>query len=73
MNYKNFIFDFLNYENAQIPIDDASAACGFIGIKPTTTKGQMMRAVLESLVFQIYDLYSVYKTESKLYSKSFIR
>ncbi|XP_065206995.1 putative glycerol kinase 5 isoform X2 [Planococcus citri] len=61
------------FSGLQIPINDASATSGFIGIKQSTSKSQMVRAVLESIVFQIYDLYSVYKSESKLHSKSFIR
>lgn len=36
-----------------VPINDENAASGFIGIKPTTKKSTLVRAVLESIVFRI--------------------
>ncbi|XP_044734966.1 putative glycerol kinase 5 isoform X2 [Chrysoperla carnea] len=41
------------------PINDLEAASGFIGIKPTTTKECMVRAVLESIVFRLVQLLQV--------------
>ncbi|KAK9891060.1 hypothetical protein WA026_013386 [Henosepilachna vigintioctopunctata] len=35
------------------PFNDAKAASGFIGIKPTTTSDQMALAVLESITFRV--------------------
>lgn len=35
------------------PINDQKAACGFIGINPSTENPHLVRAVLESLVFRV--------------------
>ncbi|KAJ8963301.1 hypothetical protein NQ318_018770 [Aromia moschata] len=45
------------------PINDEKAATGFVGIKPTTTKEHMVRAVLESIVFRIALAYDLLKNE----------
>ncbi|XP_026320540.1 putative glycerol kinase 5 [Hyposmocoma kahamanoa] len=46
------------------PYNDGSAASGFIGMKPTTTKSHLVRAVLESLAFRTAQLYSCVQAET---------
>ncbi|CAH0590245.1 unnamed protein product [Chrysodeixis includens] len=39
------------------PYNDGTAASGFVGMKPSTTKAHLVRAVLESLAFRTAQLY----------------
>ncbi|CAG2060370.1 unnamed protein product [Timema podura] len=48
----------------QAPINDYQAAAGFIGLKPTTSKHHMVRAILESLVFRVVQLYDTLQQEA---------
>lgn len=41
----------------QTPINDDNACCAFIGIRPETSKAQMIRAMLESIAFRIYQIW----------------
>ncbi|CAL1676357.1 unnamed protein product [Lasius platythorax] len=41
------------FSGLQAPINDYTAATGFLGIKPTTKKEHIVRSLLESLVFRI--------------------
>ncbi|XP_072388160.1 glycerol kinase 5 isoform X1 [Diabrotica undecimpunctata] len=45
------------------PINDEKAGTGFIGIKPVTKKEHLVRAVLESIVYQIVKTVDFLKTE----------
>ncbi|XP_078048805.1 glycerol kinase 5 [Augochlora pura] len=45
------------FSGLQAPINDYSAATGFIGIKPTTEKSHIVRSLLESIVYRILLLY----------------
>lgn len=45
-------------------MNDYDAATGFIGIKPNTTKACMIRAILESIAFRLYQLYEVVLKET---------
>ncbi|XP_053674228.1 putative glycerol kinase 5 [Anopheles nili] len=47
------------------PIRDDSAGSGFIGIKPSTRKEHMVRALLESLAFRVALLYDCALTETR--------
>nr|CAD7439504.1 unnamed protein product [Timema bartmani] len=47
------------------PINDYQAAAGFIGLKPTTSKHHMVRAILESLVFRVVQLYDTLQQEAR--------
>ncbi|XP_030385400.1 putative glycerol kinase 5 isoform X2 [Scaptodrosophila lebanonensis] len=38
------------------PVNDYKAATGFIGMTPSTTKGHLVRALLESIVFRVVQL-----------------
>lgn len=48
----------------QAPINDYTAATGFLGIKPTTKKEHIVRSLLESLVFRIQLLYECLRNET---------
>ncbi|XP_059621178.1 putative glycerol kinase 5 [Phlebotomus argentipes] len=39
------------------PLNDAKAATGVIGIRPTTTKSHIVRALLESIAYRVTQLY----------------
>lgn len=39
-------------------------AHSFVGIKPTTTKAHMIRAILESIVFRMYRVYRAYEIDN---------
>ncbi|KAG7210298.1 hypothetical protein KM043_011840 [Ampulex compressa] len=45
------------FSGLQAPINDYTAAAGFLGVKPTTKKNHIVRALLESLAFRILLLY----------------
>ncbi|XP_017781360.1 PREDICTED: putative glycerol kinase 5 [Nicrophorus vespilloides] len=47
------------------PFCDDKTASGFLGIKPTTKKAHMLRAILESIVFRIVLQYELMKKEIK--------
>ncbi|KAJ8717267.1 hypothetical protein PYW08_005666 [Mythimna loreyi] len=46
------------------PYNDGSAASGFVGMKPSTKKAHLVRAVLESLAFRTVQLYSCVLNET---------
>lgn len=48
----------------QPPYNDCTAAAGFVGIKPSTTKAHMVRAVLESIAFRTAQLYECVRAET---------
>lgn len=50
--------------SSQAPYNDGSAASGFVGMKPSTTKAHLVRAVLESLAFRIAQLYNCVRAEN---------
>ncbi|XP_014256421.1 putative glycerol kinase 5 [Cimex lectularius] len=56
----------------QAPINDAQASAGFIGVKPTSKKEHLLRAILESIVFRVVLLYDAFKRETN-YGASLIR
>lgn len=45
------------FSGLQAPINDYTAATGFIGIKPTTERAHIVRSLLESIVYRILLLY----------------
>lgn len=57
----------------QTPLNDDTACCGFLGIRPDTTKEQMIRAMLESIAFRIYQIWRTVTDEISTYSTGFIR
>ncbi|XP_004922481.2 putative glycerol kinase 5 isoform X1 [Bombyx mori] len=46
------------------PYNDGTAASGFIGMKPSTTKAHLVRALLESLAFRTAQLYQCVRNET---------
>nr|CAD7194093.1 unnamed protein product [Timema douglasi] len=52
------------FNGLQAPINDYQAAAGFIGLKPTTSKHHMVRAILESLAFRVVQLYDTLQQEA---------
>ncbi|KAJ4449775.1 hypothetical protein ANN_01179 [Periplaneta americana] len=50
---------------AKAPINNFQAAAGFIGIKPTTSRQHMMRAILESIAFRVVQLFHSLQKEVK--------
>ncbi|CAG9795828.1 unnamed protein product [Diatraea saccharalis] len=46
------------------PYNDGSAAAGFVGMKPSTTRAHLVRAVLESLAFRTAQLYACVRAET---------
>lgn len=53
----------------QAPINDYKAAAGFIGLKPTTRKNHLVRALLESIVFGMLLLYETLCSETSFIYK----
>jgi len=60
------------FSGLQAPINDDQACAGLLGIKPNTSKAQMVRAVLESLAYRIKQLYEVIDDETE-FSLNYIR
>lgn len=52
------------FKNLQAPYNDTLASSGFIGMRPTTTKAHMARALLESLAFRVQQLLNILETET---------
>ncbi|CAG9534366.1 unnamed protein product [Cercopithifilaria johnstoni] len=57
----------------QTPLNDDTACCGFLGIRPDTTKEQMVRAMLESIAFRIYQIWRTVIDEIGTSSTGFVR
>ncbi|XP_047355691.1 putative glycerol kinase 5 isoform X1 [Vespa velutina] len=53
------------FTGLQAPINNHTAAAGFLGMKPTTKKGHIVRSLLESLVFRTLLLYDILRTETR--------
>lgn len=54
----------------QTPINNPTAAAGFIGVKPTTKKNHLVRALLESLVLRVMTLYDCLLEETSFKYKN---
>ncbi|CAK1584494.1 unnamed protein product [Parnassius mnemosyne] len=46
------------------PYNDCTAAAGFIGIKPSTVKAHLVRAILEAIAFRTVQLYACVRAET---------
>lgn len=58
------------FSGLQAPMNDHTAAAGFIGIKPTTEKSHIVRSLLESIAYRILLLYeSLCKETNFVYKK----
>ncbi|KAK0404746.1 hypothetical protein QR680_017607 [Steinernema hermaphroditum] len=47
----------------QTPVNDDHACCAFMGLRPDTTKAVMIRAILESIAFRIYQIWTKFNEE----------
>ncbi|XP_056005813.1 putative glycerol kinase 5 isoform X1 [Ostrea edulis] len=54
------------FSGLQAPINDDKAVTTLIGLKPTTTKGHIVRALLENLAFRVKILYETILSETKI-------
>lgn len=61
------------FSGIQTPVNDDAACCGFLGIRPDTTKAQMVRAILESVAFRVYQIWRTVHDEIDLSCTSFVR
>ncbi|XP_069166062.1 glycerol kinase 5 isoform X2 [Procambarus clarkii] len=52
------------FQGIQAPLNDARATGGFLGLNAGTTRAHMVRAMLESLAFRIYQMYSAMLNEA---------
>uniref|UniRef100_A0A0K0D5Y4 FGGY_C domain-containing protein n=1 Tax=Angiostrongylus cantonensis TaxID=6313 RepID=A0A0K0D5Y4_ANGCA len=57
----------------QTPINNDTACCGFLGIRPDTTKAHMVRAILESIAFRVYQILETMHDEVGIIDKPRIR
>ncbi|XP_012258819.2 putative glycerol kinase 5 [Athalia rosae] len=53
------------FSGLQAPINDQTAAAGFLGVKPTSSRANLARSILESLVFRIILIYESLQQETK--------
>ncbi|XP_021372117.1 putative glycerol kinase 5 [Mizuhopecten yessoensis] len=61
------------FSGLQAPINDDKAASSIFGLKPTTTKAHLVRALLESIAFRFKILYEAILKESKVELSNTIR
>lgn len=52
------------------PVNDFKATSGFIGVRPTTTKAHMTRAILESIAFMTVQMFMCVQEDTKLRAHS---
>ncbi|WKY15450.1 hypothetical protein Q1695_000715 [Nippostrongylus brasiliensis] len=57
----------------QTPINDDTACCGFLGLRPDTSKAHMVRAILESIAFRAYQIFDTMRSETTIASVPRIR
>ncbi|CAD5229422.1 unnamed protein product [Bursaphelenchus okinawaensis] len=53
------------FSGIQTPVDDGRAVCSLLGIKPNTTKSQMLRAVIDSISFRVKHIWDTMLKEVK--------
>ncbi|KHJ90881.1 carbohydrate kinase, FGGY family protein [Oesophagostomum dentatum] len=61
------------HRGLQTPINDDTACCGFLGFRPDTTKAHMVRAILESIAFRVYQIFETMRDEVHILDKPRIR
>ncbi|CAB3399336.1 unnamed protein product [Caenorhabditis bovis] len=57
----------------QTPLNDEGACSGFLAIRPDTNKSHMVRAILESIAFRVYQIYNAALAEQHIDAKRPIR
>ncbi|XP_064101888.1 putative glycerol kinase 5 isoform X2 [Macrobrachium nipponense] len=52
------------FKGIQAPVNDTRATSGFLGLSEETTRAHMVRAMLESLAFRVYQMYRTLHEEA---------
>lgn len=52
------------FKGIQAPVNDTRATSGFLGLSEETTRAHMVRAMLESLAFRVYQMYKTLHEEA---------
>jgi len=60
----NGVYFVPGFRGLRAPIQDCRATAGFLGVTLSTTKKEMLRAVLESIVFSMVHLLEVFRAET---------
>lgn len=55
-----------SFSGLQAPLNDPGACASFMGLKPSTTKSHLLRAILESVAFRNKQLYDIMMRETKI-------
>ncbi|KAG0707413.1 putative glycerol kinase 5 [Chionoecetes opilio] len=58
------VFFIPGFQGIQAPVNDSTATGGFIGLRASSTRAHLVRAMLESLAFRIYQIYTTMLTEA---------
>ncbi|KAK8380201.1 hypothetical protein O3P69_016676 [Scylla paramamosain] len=58
------VFFIPGFQGIQAPVNDTTATGGFLGLSASTTRAHLVRAMLESLAFRIYQIYRAMLTEA---------
>ncbi|KAF3429544.1 hypothetical protein E2986_00709 [Frieseomelitta varia] len=70
VNDSNGVFFVPAFSGLHTPVNDYTAAAGFIGVKPTTERAHILRSILESIVFGIILVFEVLENETnQIYDK----
>ncbi|KAK7070653.1 putative glycerol kinase 5 [Halocaridina rubra] len=60
----NNVFFIPAFQGIQAPVNDARATSGFLGLSEDTSRAHMVRAMLESLAFRVYQMYNTVREEA---------
>ncbi|MGH0146109.1 UNVERIFIED_CONTAM: hypothetical protein FKN15_045090 [Acipenser sinensis] len=55
-----------SFSGLQAPLNDPHACASFMGLKPSTTKSHLVRAILESIAFRNKQLYKIMSEETHI-------
>ncbi|XP_034558266.1 putative glycerol kinase 5 [Notolabrus celidotus] len=55
-----------SFSGLQAPLNDPKACASFMGLKPSTTKSHLVRAILESIAFRNKQLYELMLRETRI-------
>ncbi|XP_041126280.1 putative glycerol kinase 5 isoform X2 [Polyodon spathula] len=55
-----------SFSGLQAPLNDPHACASFMGLKPSTTKSHLVRAILESIAFRNKQLYEIMSEETHI-------
>uniref|UniRef100_A0A8C8VEF6 Glycerol kinase 5 n=1 Tax=Pelusios castaneus TaxID=367368 RepID=A0A8C8VEF6_9SAUR len=55
-----------SFSGLQVPVNDSCACASFMGLKPSTTRNHLVRAILESIVFRNKQLYDTIVEEMRI-------